>query len=68
MNDANVDYDIEFHIIRLRYGSNKVFLGITVNGLFWNQMLIDDPSGCKNNVIGIYDFGAGDAGTVLKNF
>lgn len=69
IDQTNTDYDIEFHIIRLKNGSNKVFLGVVVNGLYWNEMLIDDPAGCKNNVMGIYDYGANSgAGTTLKNY
>ena len=67
--DANTQYDMEFHIVRLYDGSNKVFLGIAVNGMFWNQLLIDDPTGCQNNVIGIYDYGANSGqGTVLSDY
>lgn len=69
MDETNTDYMVEFHIIRLKDGSNKVYLATAINGLLWNQMLIDDPDGCKNNVIGIYDYSANNgAGTTLKDY
>lgn len=59
------EYNINFGVIRTK-SSNKLYLFVKVNGVYWIRWAIDDSNEYSSSHIGFYNYASVDNNTIMK--